>query len=449
MNETILHEVGLEEMLAARECRAASVRRLMEQGETVVSLLLNVPGPYKRSALFDAAFAAGKGAVLRGFAGCGWQIKVSEEAALDTGLEARWVLDAPALQVKRTLCEIEQAHRLGRFFDIDVLGSQGAVSRTALGLPERGCMLCGAPGRGCARSRAHTVAQLVTFMEHTIRDYCNGESADKIAALATEALLCEVCTTPKPGLVDRANAGAHRDMDIFTFVKSAAALTPYFRSAALCGAQTREEKPGELLALLRGRGLLAEQQMLAATGGVNTHKGAIFSLGILCAAMGRLDDKAPDARQLLDLCGQIAAPAAQMVSPAQTHGRAAKERYGVGGIRAEAAAGFPSVEKIALPELRRRIASAASLNDAAVAALLRLIGTVEDSNLVTRVGPVRAATLKHEVNALFADQPNTATLLQRATVLDQRFIAENASPGGCADLLAMALLVWLYCDRTV
>lgn len=96
-------------------------------------------------------------------------------------------------------------------------------------------------------------------------------------------------TTPKPGLVDRRNSGSHTDMDSFTFMSSAAALYPYFEACAKVGRETMDRPAPETFAALRPLGCEAEGEMLDATGGVNTHKGAVFSIGITCAALGRLD----------------------------------------------------------------------------------------------------------------------------------------------------------------
>ncbi len=98
----------------------------------------------------------------------------------------------------------------------------------------------------------------------------------------------EVCTTPKPGLVDRHNNGSHRDMDLFTFLDSTTALLPYWHQAVSIGQETAGLLPEETFARLREAGLAAERAMFRATGGVNTHKGAVFSLGCVLGAAGRL-----------------------------------------------------------------------------------------------------------------------------------------------------------------
>lgn len=124
----------------------------------------------------------------------------------------------------------------------------------------------------------------------------------RIARLAAAALVEEVYTTPKPGLVDLNNTGAHRDMTVQTFLYSAAALQPYFREMAELGRTLPQE---ELLPALRASGIRAEAAMFKATDGVNTHKGALFSLGILCGCAGRFlaMNRRPSAE---DLCGLAA-----------------------------------------------------------------------------------------------------------------------------------------------
>lgn len=113
---------------------------------------------------------------------------------------------------------------------------------------------------------------------------------NKIATFAVEGMLYEVTATPKPGLVDRANNGAHYDMDYFTFMSSAAALYMAFDEMIKEGARSGEQQEDirKLLAPLREIGKRAENRMFAFTDGVNTHKGMIFSLGILCGCAGWL-----------------------------------------------------------------------------------------------------------------------------------------------------------------
>ena len=138
----------------------------------------------------------------------------------------------------------------------------------------------------CGSRRAHSVEALQAATASLLAQITQTEL---IGLLAQKALILEVCCTPKPGLVDRRNSGSHRDMDIFTFAASTAALQPYFAACARIGIETAGECAQTTFERLRLPGRMAEGVMLDATQGVNTHRGAIFSIGILCAAAGRLD----------------------------------------------------------------------------------------------------------------------------------------------------------------
>ena len=119
---------------------------------------------------------------------------------------------------------------------MDVLRPDGSkVDRQELDLEARTCLICGGIAQNCARSRTHTVDQLREKTEELLETALANYESKKIARLACQALLYEVAATPKPGLVDRANSGSHKDMDFFTFQASAAALWPYFETCARIG----------------------------------------------------------------------------------------------------------------------------------------------------------------------------------------------------------------------
>ena len=183
------------------------------------------------------------------------------------------------------------------------------------------------------------------------------------AQQATRSLLYEVSVSPKPGLVDRFDSGAHADMDFFTYLDSSVALTEYFRLAYLEGASSFWLAPPELFPHLRRLGVQAEQQMYAATGGVNTHKGIIFTLGLFCGGLGWLSGRGEPADEikLLHLCSQIVTPEfeRELGKIPLTSARSGGERFyaatGNSGIRGEAAAGYPSIVHCGLPALRRAL----------------------------------------------------------------------------------------------
>ncbi len=250
------------------------------------------------------------------------------------------------------------------------------------------------------------------------------------------ALRLELDTYPKPGLVSHVDAGSHADMDAATFRASTAAITPFLRDLTQAGAA------GAPMPALRRIGLAAEVAMRAATGGVNTHRGAVFGLGLLCAAAGAVSRPGPGAlgRLVRERYG-----AAILDGPVLLHapGARARRRHGVGGAPAEAAAGFPSLYKIGLPALRRGRASRPGDEAAArVEACLALIAHVEDTNLLHRGGEAGARFARDEAAAFLADGGVAQDGWRaRAENLHRAFVARRLSPGGAADLLAMSLFV--------
>ncbi|WP_084901979.1 triphosphoribosyl-dephospho-CoA synthase MdcB [Burkholderia ubonensis] len=270
--------------------------------------------------------------------------------------------------------------------------------------------------------------------------------AERIAALAERSLLLEIETYPKPGLVSHVDAGSHADMDASTFARSAQALRPYFAELADAGARDAE------MAALRKIGLRAEHAMLAATGGVNTHRGAIFGLGLLCAAAGRRGrpDAAPHGPTLgasvarrwgADILGGPRLPG--------SHGERASRRYGVGGARGEAAGGFETVYRVGLLALRRAARDVPGDREAArVDACFALIAALDDTNLLHRGGQAGLAFAQATARAFVARGGVRAPdWRSRAAAAHRAFVARRLSPGGAADLLAMSVFVnLLECD---
>lgn len=261
--------------------------------------------------------------------------------------------------------------------------------------------------------------------------------SSNIAELAVSALLAEVWTTPKPGLVDRNNNGAHTDMDLTMFERSALALETSFLQCAEAGECLKHDLP-ILAAKLRTIGLQAESRMYEATGGVNTHKGAIFSMGILCAAAAMGFESLCE---LQEHCRQLAAALLETDTASGTHGLAARETAGTGGIRAEAGSGFDTAFSIGLPALEEALAVGCRENHACIYALLRIIASTEDSNLVHRGGACGMDFAQKEAVRLTEHGP-AALDLEEVRALDGEFIKRNLSPGGSADLLAFSIMLY-------
>ncbi|MDE1189199.1 MAG: triphosphoribosyl-dephospho-CoA synthase CitG [Pantoea sp.] len=259
--------------------------------------------------------------------------------------------------------------------------------------------------------------------------------APDVPGLAAQALLVELNLTPKPGLVDRANSGSHQDMDHGLMLTSITAITPWLAVFSRLGSEHAQQPVAEQLSLLRPAGMACEQAMLAATGGVNTHKGGIFSLGLLCFAAGRLRGQrrrvSADAlcRQVSEICCGLVAR--ELVNRKQrcTAGERQFRDYGLTGARGEVESGFATVRNAVLPfwhheQGERRLQHA----------LLRLMVSNPDSNLLSRGGMAGLRYVQDYAATLLATGWDNAALRQ----MDQALMARRLSPGGSADLLAVA-----------
>lgn len=283
------------------------------------------------------------------------------------------------------------------------------------------------------------------------------QTAEHIGALAYRALLEEVYTTPKPGLVDLATTGAHTDMDVHTFERSAAALCPWFVRMTLEG-ETFQGTPRELFLKIRTYGIAAEQKMYRATGGVNTHKGLVFTLGIFCAAAGRLtkEGKRITVRELVYMEQLMTAEILKeeilhLVSPSdaedqtegfQTNGIKNLQAYGTAGIRGEALLGYPSVTEAALPVLQQGKREGRDWNLVKLQVLMTLMSQVQDSNILSRTCPEVLKNV-HKEAKMFLDAGGAyqKDAVQILLQMDRSFIQRNISAGGCADILATAVFL--------
>lgn len=451
-------EVTVADMMEAREARYMMQQALLERypDSVLVCLTMNIAGPVKNTEQIRRAFAWGKAQIA---AVCAGSILFDAAISEKTGPEAVFVVRTDAYEIKRRLCALEDGCAMGRLLDIDVIcAGAEKISRTEIGFPPRKCLLCGQDAPVCARSRTHSAAELFERANAIIQKHFEDTFARRTAQQAQRALLYEVAITPKPGLVDRMNAGAHDDMDVFTFIDSACSLREYFERCCRTGLAHRGGNAEACFDALRVPGLLAEAEMYAATSGVNTHKGAVFSLGILCAALGMgFDGEKSDGEAALMRCGDMTARRmrqeldAAAAGRTTTFGEKAYRQSGVGGVRAEAAQGFPHVREYGLPMLSNCLKAGLSLNDAGLCALIALMSGTQDTNALRRGGEEAAAALQQDALCLrmqIEDAFREGTLCtsiesirDRLQDWDGRLSAAGISPGGCADLLAMTLLV--------
>ena len=444
-------EVSLLEMLDARECRAHRQQELLEQyHKPLICFTMNIAGPIKDSPLIRRGFARGQQLLRQQFFRAKLSPLHTDSHCETTGCEAFYVLDADPLVIKKFTTDIEDATPLGRLFDMDVLRPDGTkVDREELNLAGRRCLICGGPAKVCSSRRVHTVAELQAKTTEILTETMDTWDAATAAQQAVRALLYEVTTTPKPGLVDRRNSGSHTDMDSFTFMSSAAALYPYFEACAKTGRETMDLPAPETFAALRPLGCEAEGEMLDATNGVNTHKGAVFSIGITCAALGRLNraEWCDPARVLQEVAAMTSGLTKQdfadiTAENAVTAGQKLFVQYGITGVRGQVEAGLPVVLHYGLPVLENGLKLGYDINRAGCAALLEILAHSTDTNMIARSSRERQLAWAARVKMLLGQTPypDDDTLVE----LDDQFITENLSPGGSADLLALTYLLHFF-----
>ncbi len=263
--------------------------------------------------------------------------------------------------------------------------------------------------------------------------------AHRLADLACWSLIEEARLTPKPGLVDARGSGAHQDLDLALMERSALSLRPTFQAlAAECW-----QRPADV-ALRQAVGRLGregEAQMMQATAGVNTHRGAIWALGLLVSGAAMV---APggDARQIAQSAAAIARLPDSATPVHFSKGQRACQRYQVPGAREEAQRGFPHVTELGLPQLRRSRERGASEPHARLDALMAIMTSLADTCVLSRAGWEGMAAMQRGARRVLAfggcGQPTGRAALAH---LDREMLALNASPGGAADLLAATLLL--------
>lgn len=331
----------------------------------------------------------------------------------------------------------------------------------------------------------------------------------QLASAAVKALVLEVSTSPKPGLVDRFSCGAHKDMDFYTFIDSAFCLEPYFAEMAGLGLKNAAEEgalkqdapekaeleklravtgssvygqgepkvcknaasggcgaglaasgasaPSLTLTMLALKeiGIRAEKAMLEVTGGANTHRGALFILGIMCCAMAEIwaEEGRPDIEKAclmasasgitrnlcrLELEG-LRNAGFQADNSGLSHGEKIYLRYGVTGARGQAESGFSDVREKYLPKLRGFLAGGMERNEAYLRILLLICSETDCTNVLSRGGLEAADFVKRRCMDVYRSFSQAAV-----EKLGCEFTERGISPGGCADLLGLTLFLNMF-----
>ena len=302
------------------------------------------------------------------------------------------------------------------------------------------------------------------------------KESERIAAYIKNALLGEVFTTPKPGLVDFWDNGAHCDMNWITFQKSAEAITPYLAEMyeegyEFFGHMGKEEKLETLFLRIRKTGKKAEVAMYQATGGVNTHKGMLFSMGIVCAALGycrrryfktsksygssmelfMVEEVLNIARHMTENILQKELKMMEAKVP-RTHGERLFFQHGERGIRGEVLDGFPVVRKEAYPQLMtlmKDVDKTVCQSQINLQILLKIMSKLRDTNVLNRSGEEGLVWVqKKSEEILKAGGAFSKEGMDRIIQMNQACILKNISSGGAADQMALTLFLWQAVNDT-
>lgn len=439
-----IRKVELAELLKSRDEKALLKSEFIDRYKMpVVSLSMNIAGEIKRSPLVDLAFEYGYSRLIKEL---GEPIKSLVKCDF-TGCFALLVFDLEAELLKSKCLAIEEELPVGRLLDLDVTDAIGMLIRRP-DTKGRKCLVCGGPVFECSRARAHGLDDVIFKTQNILLDF----ASDKISKLAVSALKEELELTPKPGLVDQRNCGAHSDMDFDMMLRSAMSLKVYFENTLRLGFDMNLSNHCELIKL-RNLGIEAEKRMMHLTSGVNTHRGAIYGMGILLSALGNClkhgGSLVYKSRKIAEGLFELKKCSSDLecnkhvettkILMGKSNGELAREAFGRCGAEDEAMKGFPTafagacyledlVNKYGRPTLIAKLRS-----------FLFILEKADDSNLIHRGGRKGLELAKTEARRI--RNLDDDKLVKALEELDDVFIEMNLSPGGTADIYAQSLLL--------
>lgn len=446
-------EVGVVDMMRAREKRSELQAELIKKfGFPVVCLSLNIAGSIKTGDKYLYLFNSLLTKIRAVFDGIGAEILFERLIFEKTGYEAVFCVKALASELKQVFIGFEDTERLGRLADIDVIDVDfNKLSRGKI----RPCLVCKRSDLACVSRRRHDLNEIIQKTDFLILNDIKLSLAEKISALAQKALLYELSISPKPGLVDRLNNGSHRDMDFYSFIDSSVALRDYFDKLVLLAldktdencTDDKEKSSLEQFNEIKALALSAQNDMFFATGGKNTHKGAIFHLGLAVFACAKT--MSVEAEKISEY---IKASFSKIIeneleqrllgyAPLSSGEKIYKE-YAVMGARAEAMSGYRLVLDELLPALKKKLSK--GYDYAGACCLLSAILNSSDSTAIKRAGLDGFRSFRDKIRAVL--EPDFNDLVE----LDRQSIELNISFGGAADLLSLSLfLMFLESDTNI
>ena len=449
----------IEDILNHREQRSITQKKFLSKdlNSVLISFSLNIPGQIKNNRYITEVFINGCEEIKKVLKANNIKIILEKNIKEQCGLDLFLLVKYPREALKKMFINLEEESTIGRLYDIDVLYLEGdkivSLSRLDLEVANRNCLLCDNYSKVCSRNRTHNLKDIEVKLDSIYFDFKRNKHLREIKMIsecAQSALLQEVILSPKPGLVDAIDSGSHNDMNVFTFIESGVALGEFFEKFILAGYNEKHKDIGETLTVIQQIGIEAEKKMYQATNNVNTHKGAIFSLGVFLSICGRLEIWDVDItfsefqNEIKKMMSNILAHFDNLNKGKNdrdyTFGEMLYLKHNIKGIRGEAKNGYPSVFEKAYPFF---VSRKGSYEERLIDTLLYCSTFVEDTNLIKRSSNMNVFI---ENNLLVDKYFNlggctTKKGFDYLIELNMLYMKRNWSIGGSADILILIIFL--------
>ncbi len=390
------------------------------------------PGTEKRSRRFQAYFSLCLSYFKKNFGKRLAHLQTLHDDAGYQGIFAPRNVEGPEA-LKEDLIRFE---RIGIFklSDIDVISRQGPVKRIS---EPRRCVICGSREmRGCFLSGKHTAVEVLSGYDRVIeRAFLHNKIRRTLKERIRRALLSELCTTPKYGMIDMLDSSRHSDMNFRMFLDSIETISGRFGSLYDLGFTYDKPPNTSTIADIRLKGRGIEREMFKRTGGVNTLKGAVFLYSVICFSLGYIIawKEKPSLKALIGAVKNICRGLEKELRDPGLNTASGEvfRKYGIGGIRSELKKGLPSV----ITALRKKYPGAASINEIALRRFLTLFKNTDDTQVIKRTGLEEYRRIQEALD------PSAGNIAREMDKFGKYASAHSFSAGGTADLLSLSFFL--------
>ena len=415
-------------VLEAREERAKKIKDLMIEFEnkTIVILKLNTPGNDKNLIRLKFIYNIYNTLIIKEFKNT--IIETAKRKSLD-GDYFYYVINEDGKTVKKKTILMEDASDLGKLVDIDVY-SHLSISRSLLNYEMRKCLICTNYAHYCARSKAHTLDELLNKIEEIIKDYL----LEDILNMTINAIHSELDLYPKFGLVSKHSNGVHLDMDYQLFIDSTNAIKPSLEEFILYGLND-SNNPLKLKEI----GKKAELSMFKATNDINTQKGLIFVLGLFLPAISKaiINNLGQDfiQQEITEVSKIIIGDYYLLVAekPVKSHGDIVYLNSNIKGIRGEVLKGLKMIFE--MPAYNEK-----PHENKYIEYLIHLMSRLDDTTIIYRTNLKTLNNVKMTMNKIVKNGGYTNNV-NKVHKLSKEYVKRNISPGGAADMLVIKILL--------